>query len=98
MTPKEFEYNSDTIEYQPCTGKLTLEGKYQGKNLYFQNPMADTGYCTCRIIINGSDYEKDFNAGAFELDLSGYKVGDSLKIILTHQRDCKPKVLNPGGH
>ena len=36
-------------------GNIILEGNYQGKNLYVQNPFAGScvGFCTIKVEVNG---------------------------------------------
>jgi len=36
-------------------GTITVEGTYQGKNLYVQNPFAEggVGFCVYEVVVNG---------------------------------------------
>jgi hypothetical protein len=85
----------DSLSY----GKIVLEGAYEGKNIYIQNPYAsnDTGFCTVRVLVNGVETKDDISSSAYEIDLRGYgfSMGDKIKIEIFHKKDCKPKVLNP---
>ena len=49
---------------------LSIEGTYQGKNLYIQNPMDDEGfgYCATKVTVNGDIMPGGTNMGAFEID------------------------------
>jgi len=51
-------------------GALSIEGSYQGKNLYVQNPMDDDGfgYCATKVTVNGDIMPGGTNMGAFEID------------------------------
>lgn len=92
---------------QPKQPSIILEGNYQGKNLYIQNPFAGNGvgFCVTKVFVNGIEldtikYPKfEMYSSAFEIDLKsmGFKVGDKINIRILHKEDCKPKVLNPGG-
>lgn len=78
---------------------LVLEGNYQGKNLYVQNPFASggVGFCTIRVLVNDNVTTDEWNSSAFEIDLSLHKlnVGDPVVIKIEHKEGCTPKVLNP---
>lgn len=80
-------------------GTIILEGNYQGKNIYVQNPFSGTGvgFCTYEIRVNGNVTTDEVNSSAFEIDLSVHQlqIGDKLVIQVKHKDDCKPKVLNP---
>ena len=80
-------------------GNIVLEGNYQGKNLYVQNPFAGSGvgFCTIKIEVNGQVTNDEINSSAFEIDFTnlGLKVGDKVSVKIEHKDDCKPKVLNP---
>ncbi|KJS07056.1 MAG: hypothetical protein P1U44_02245 [Vicingaceae bacterium] len=80
-------------------GVIVLEGHYQGKNLYVQNPFAGTGvgFCTFEVTINGDVTTDEVNSSAFEIDFTAFqlKVGDPVIVKIKHKDDCKPKVLNP---
>jgi hypothetical protein len=80
-------------------GVIVLEGHYQGKNLYVQNPFAGTGvgFCTFEVTINGEVTTDEVNSSAFEIDFANFqlKVGDPVIVKIKHKDDCKPKVLNP---
>ncbi|MGB0888497.1 MAG: T9SS type A sorting domain-containing protein [Vicingaceae bacterium] len=82
-----------------ATGVIVLEGHYQGKNLYVQNPFAGSGvgFCTFEVTINGEVTTDEVNSSAFEIDFANFqlKVGDPVIIKIKHKDDCKPKVLNP---
>jgi len=79
--------------------KLTVEGNYQGKNLYVQNPYAsnNVGFCTIKVLVNGNTTPDAIESSAYEIDLSLYKlrIGDPVTVVIEHKVDCSPKVLNP---
>ena len=82
-----------------ATGVIVLEGNYQGKNLYVQNPFAGSGvgFCVQEVRVNGVVTTDEIASSAFEIDFRNLqlKIGDKLEVKITHKDDCKPKVLNP---
>lgn len=78
---------------------LSIEGTYQGKNLYIQNPMDDEGfgYCATKVTVNGDIMPGGTNMGAFEIDFSTFniEIGETVFIVIEHNDGCKPKILNP---
>lgn len=78
---------------------LSVEGTYQGKNLYVQNPMDDDGfgYCATKVTVNGDIMPGGTSMGAFEIDFSLFniEIGDPVFIVIEHHDGCKPKILNP---
>lgn len=80
-------------------GNIIIEGNYQGKNLYVQNPFAGAGvgFCVQKVEVNGQVTTDEVNSSAFEIDFNNYqfKIGDKVTVKITHKDDCKPKVLNP---
>mgnify|MGYP006095117735 CR=1 FL=1 len=80
-------------------GALSVEGTYQGKNLYVQNPMDDEGfgYCATKVTVNGDIMPGGTSMGAFEIDFSLFNIGigEPVFIVIEHNDGCKPKILNP---
>jgi hypothetical protein len=80
-------------------GTIILEGNYQGKNIYVQNPFSGTGvgFCTFEVRVNGDVTTDEVNSSAFEIDLANFQLEIGAKVVVTikHKDDCKPKVLNP---
>ena len=80
-------------------GSLSIEGSYQGKNLYVQNPMDDDGfgYCATKVTVNGDILPGGTSMGAFEIDFSIFniEIGEPVFIVIEHNDGCKPKILNP---
>ncbi len=78
---------------------LSVEGTYQGKNLYVQNPMDDEGfgYCATKVTVNGDIMPGGTSVGAFEIDfaLFNIEIGEPVFIVIEHHDGCKPKILNP---
>ena len=80
-------------------GVIILEGNYQGKNLYVQNPFGNggVGFCVTEVLVNGNITTDETNSSAFEIDFKPHKlaIGEKVEIKIKHKEDCKPKVLNP---
>jgi hypothetical protein len=78
---------------------LSIEGTYQGKNLYIQNPMADDGfgYCVTKVTVNGDILPGAIGSSAFEINFSFFNltIGDPLFIVIEHNDGCIPTILNP---
>jgi|TARA_R110000737_G_scaffold98184_2_gene132446 hypothetical protein len=78
---------------------LSIEGVYQGKNLYVQNPMDvdGFGYCGTKVTVNGDVMPGGTNVAAFPIDFSQFNIaiGDPVFIVIEHNDGCKPKILNP---
>ncbi len=78
---------------------LSLEGHYQGKSLFIQNPEDEDGFgfCVTQVTVNGNPIVESVQTPAFEIgfDELNLKIGDPVFIVLEHGQGCKPKVLNP---
>ncbi|MCC7301082.1 MAG: hypothetical protein IT233_00420 [Bacteroidia bacterium] len=85
--------------FSAFAGVIIIEGNYQGKNLYVQNPFAGSGvgFCVTKVLVNGSVTTDEYNSSAFEIDFTNHqlKIGDKVEVKIEHKDDCKPKVLNP---
>ncbi|MGD1846361.1 MAG: hypothetical protein ACFB10_13320 [Salibacteraceae bacterium] len=81
------------------SGTIILEGNYQGKNVYVQNPFAGSGvgFCVYEVTVNGDVTTDEINSSAFEIDLSirQLDIGQAVTIAIKHKDDCPPRVLNP---
>ena len=78
---------------------IVLEGNYQGKNLFVQNPYSEAGvgFCIYQVTVNDKVATDEINSSAFEVDLANFnlKMGDKVVIKIMHKDGCTPKVLNP---
>ncbi|HTO38445.1 MAG TPA: T9SS type A sorting domain-containing protein [Brumimicrobium sp.] len=78
---------------------LSIEGSYQGKNLYIQNPSSEDGFgfCVTKVTVNNNVLPGDLGRSAFEIDFSVFnvKIGDNIFIVIEHEGGCTPKILNP---
>lgn len=89
-----------SITYTPAQAEsIVLQGVYQEKNLYIQNPESDDGFgfSTQEVRINGDLYAGNINSSAFEVDFNsvGLKKGTPVEILIKYNGDVAPKPLNP---
>jgi hypothetical protein len=80
-------------------GTVTVEGTYQGKNLYVQNPFAEggVGFCVFEVLVNGKPTTDEVNSSSFEIDLAALKLslGEKVVVKLNSKGECKAKIVNP---
>lgn len=80
-------------------GVIVLEGNFQGKNLFIQNPFSEAGvgFCVFEVTVNDQIATDEINSSAFELDMNnfGLKLGDRVVVKVKHKDGCTPVVLNP---
>lgn len=78
---------------------LSIEGRYQGKNLYVQSPESEDGFgfCVNKVTVNGEVCSHSPQASAFQIDMKEFnlKIGDKVIVVIEHEEGCKPKLLNP---
>ena len=78
---------------------IELNGIYNGKNLYVQNPFSSNGvgFCVIEVLVNGQNTQDEISSSAFEIDLKACNLrqGDAVKVVIYHKQGCTPKVLNP---
>jgi hypothetical protein len=78
---------------------LSIEGSYQGKNLYVQNPEDGDGFgfCATKVTVNGDVMPGGCSSSAFEIDFSLFniEIGEPVFIVIEHNDGCRPKILNP---
>jgi hypothetical protein len=78
---------------------LSIEGTYQGKNLYIQNPRDEDGfgYCATKVTVNGDIMPGGTSQAAFGIDFAQFNIalGEPVFIVIEHNDGCRPKILNP---
>lgn len=84
----------------PATaGVIVLEGNYQGKNLFIQNPFSEAGvgFCVFEVTVNDQIATDEINSSAFEVDMGnfGLNISDKVVVKIKHKDGCSPVVLNP---
>ena len=86
------------ITAQSIAGVIVVEGNYQGKNLYIQNPFGSSGvgFCVYEVRVNNQITTDEINSSAFEVDFKNFqlKLGDKVEIQIKYKDGCLPKVLN----
>jgi hypothetical protein len=80
-------------------GEILINGYYNGKNIFVQNPFDSTRKRFCiqnYPKINGHITTRIIKSSAFEIDLVPFKfkTGDKVNIVIEHSIGCHPKVLN----
>ena len=74
-------------------GTIILEGNYQGKSIYVQNPFSGTGvgFCTYEVKVNGKVTTDEINSSAFEIDLANFQleIGSELTIQIKLKKTLK---------
>jgi hypothetical protein len=79
--------------------KLSLEGVYQGKNVFIQNPpeASGFGFCISKIYVNGDLMPISLNSSTLIINLKTLKlsVGEPVFLVIHHGDDCTPKIVNP---
>ncbi len=80
-------------------GVIVLEGNYQGKNIFVQNPFSEAGvgFCVFEVTVNDQIATDEINSSAFEIDMNnfGLKLSDKVVLKVKHKDGCTPVVLNP---
>ena len=78
---------------------MSIEGHYQGRNLYVQSPESEDGfgYCISKVTVNGQSISSNVQTSAFQVDFTEFdiNVGDPILVVFEHDEDCRPKVINP---
>jgi len=74
---------------------ITIDGTYQGENIYIQNPFnsASNTFCISEVLINDQIFP-EINSAAFEIPLSTFKLGQYVEIKIEYKDNCKPRILN----
>lgn len=73
---------------------VTINGYYQGKNLFVQNPYEGGEFCVVSVFVNNSKVISYPKVSAFEIDFSNLALNTAVTIKILHRNNCKPKVLN----
>ena len=78
---------------------LSTEGKYQGKNIYVNNPQQNDGfgYCVIKVTVNGDVLPASIQSSNFEIDFNLFDLedGDDVFVVIEHFNGCTPRFLNP---
>ncbi len=94
-----FAFYCNLFFSQGSETSIVIDGHYQGKNLYVQNPFSGSGvgFCVIAVYVNDDVTTDQVNSSAFEIDFSNttVKKGDPVVVRVQHKLDCLPKVLNP---
>jgi hypothetical protein len=77
--------------------ELVVNGVYQGKNIFIQNPsiQEDNTYCIQAVYLNGLLVIQNPTTSAFEVDLSDLELNDEVNLKIFHNKSCLPKIINP---
>ena len=88
-----------TTGFSQSETSIILQGHYQGRNIYVQNPFGSSGvgFCVTKVTVNGDVTTDEIASSAFEIDFSNFQlaVGDPVEVEIFHKLDCSPKVINP---
>jgi len=82
-----------------CQDKqLSVEGSFQGKNLFVRNPPQSDGfgYCVSKVLVNGEILPASIQNSYFEIDFSLFEIkkGDKVFVVLSYADGCEPQFIN----
>lgn len=81
----------------PLLGQeIQVTGVYQGKSIFIQNPLFidRSESCVTRITVNNVPLRLDYKSSALEVSFSEKELYVPVTVVVKHQPDCTPKILN----
>ena len=65
---------------------VVLDGHYQGKNLYIQNPFSGSGvgFCVIAVYVNDDVTTDQVNSSAFEIDFANTDLTPVIQFLLKY--------------
>jgi hypothetical protein len=76
---------------------LSIEGIFQGKNVYIKNSVSEDGFgfCVTKVTVNG--FIMPLAKGDFEVKFSNFNIsiGDAVFVVIEHEDECSPRIENP---
>ena len=82
---------------QENTQEIRIEGRYNGKNLFLQNPIHKSydSFCIEEIQLNSEVLLRSPRSSAVEIRLDHLPFRAAVHIRILHKKSCRPKVINP---
>ncbi len=82
--------------YSTYGGILQFTGYYNGKNVFIENELnqKNNEYCITNVYVNSKHILNHPNSSITEVNLSSFKLGDTLVFRIYHKEGCIPKVVN----
>jgi len=78
--------------------QFSIEGSFQGKNLFVRNPPQSDGFgfCVSKVLVNGDILPASIQISNFEIDFSLFelKKGEKVFVVLSHAEGCEPEFIN----
>ena len=76
---------------------MTLEGSYEGKDLFVRNvyDKVRKEFCVNEVLVNGVSQSKDPKMTALHISLADVGFGKPVEVVIYHKTTCKPIILNP---
>lgn len=78
--------------------QFSIEGSFQGKNLFVRNPPQSDGFgfCVSKVLVNGEILPASIQNSNFEIDFSLFEIkkGEKVFVVLSHAEGCEPEFIN----
>jgi hypothetical protein len=78
--------------------QFSIEGSFQGKNLFVRNPPQSDGFgfCVSKVLVNGEILPASIQNSNFEIDFSLFEIkkGEKVFVVLSHADGCEPEFIN----
>lgn len=78
--------------------QFSIEGSFQGKNLFVRNPPQSDGFgfCVSKVLVNGEILPASIQNSNFEINFSLFEIkkGEKVFVVLSHAEGCEPEFLN----
>lgn len=77
--------------------ELVLNGIYQGKEIYVQNPYSgqEKSFCTLSVFVNDREVISNPTSSAYRISFSHLNIGDIVVIRIHYREGCAPRIVNP---
>lgn len=77
-------------------GLIEFKGYYQGKNLFLENEFLEefNDHCITNVYVNSKHLLNHPKERIVEIDLSSFKMGDTLEFRVYHKKGCSPVFMN----
>jgi hypothetical protein len=83
--------------YSSFGGEIEINGVYQGKNVFVQNPynVDKKEFCTKEVYLNDQKILSSVKNSAYAINLSNLEIGSPVNIKIIYNDDCAPRIINP---